>query len=185
MLSMSEKLINKNIIGTYTKRLENMNKYKFTEKGDALYITTLVAETRQLQDLHVITDIGDLSFDCDAPEDLGGSGTIATAMKLFLASFANCLEITGLLYFSFSHLKINSLNVSVEATHDKRAALNIKGAPLPGFYKYKITWYVDSEERLSKIQQVLKKVEQACPVRGSLEHPKEFLEEIVIIKENR
>ncbi|MFX1273848.1 MAG: OsmC family protein [Promethearchaeota archaeon] len=181
---MSEKLLNDGIIAAYTKRLENMNKYKFTEKGDELYISTLVAEVEQIKDLHVKSNIGDISIECDAPKDLGGSGNYSTAMKLLLASLANCLEISGLLYFTFANVKINSLKVKVEGTYDKRAVLNNKQAPLPGFYNYKITWYIDSDEKLKKIQQVLKKVERNCPVRGSLDRPHEFSEELVIVNKN-
>lgn len=180
MFNMSDKLVNEKIIAAYTKRLENMNKYKFTEKGDELYISTLVAEAEQLQDLHVRSKIGDLTIECDAPKDLGGSGKISSAMMLLLASLANCIELSALLYFTFANVKINSLKVKIEATYDKRAVLNTKNSPLPGFYKYKIKWYIDSDEKMRKIQQVLKKVEKNCPVRGSLERPNEFLEEIVI-----
>jgi len=177
---MSEKLVNDEIVAAYAKRLETMNKYKFTEKGDELFISTIVAEAEQLQDLHVKSTIGDLSIECDAPKELGGSGKIPGPMNILLASLANCMEITGLIYFTLAGVNLNSLKVKVEATYDKRAALGTKNAPLPGFYQYKTTWFIDSNESLKKIKQVLKKVEKNCPVKGSLERPNEFLEEIVM-----
>ena len=114
------------------------------------------------------------------PKELGGSGNIATAMQLLLASLANCLEISALPYFSFANVKINSLKVKVAATYDKRAILNLKEAPLAGFYDYEITWYIDTQAKLNKVKQVLKKVERNCPVRGSFERPNKFSEEIII-----
>jgi uncharacterized OsmC-like protein len=178
---MSEKLINDEISAAYTKRLESMNKFKFTEKGDELFISTIVAEAEQLQDLHVKSTIGDLTVECDAPKELGGSGNLPGPMKILIASLANCMEITGLIYFTLGGIQVKSLKVKVEATYDKRAALEIEDSPLPGFYKYKTTWFVDSDEPLKKIKQVIDKVERNCPVRGSLERPNEFIEEIIII----
>ena len=177
---MSKNLLNDAIIAAYLKRLENMNKYKFTEKGDELYISTLTAETEQIEFLHVQTKILDLILDNDAPKELGGSGLYATPMQMFLASLANCLEISALVYFTLANVKINSLKVKVDATYDKRAVLNLKDAPLPGFYDYKITWYINTNEKLNKIKQVLKKVESNCPVRGSIERPNRFSEEVII-----
>jgi len=178
---MSEKLVNDEISAAYTKRLESMNKYKFMEKGDELFISTIVAEAEQLQDLHVKSTIGDLSIECETPKELGGSGEIPGPMKILVASLANCMEITGLIYFTLGRVQIRSLKVKVEATYDKRAVLALKNAPLPGFYKYKTTWFVDSDESLKKIKKVIEKVERNCPVRGSLENPNEFLDEIVLI----
>ncbi len=180
MLNMSKRLISEEIVTAYKNRLDSMNKYKFTEEGDKLYISKMVAETEQVENLHVRTKIGDISIECDAPRELGGSGTIATAMNQLLASFNNCLQISALLYFTFANLEIKSLKVKVEATYDKRAVLNLKNAPSPGFYDYKIIWFIQSDENIRKIKQVLKKVEKNCPVRGSLVSPKRFSEEIVL-----
>ncbi|MFX1398481.1 MAG: OsmC family protein [Promethearchaeota archaeon] len=177
---MSDKLISDEIVAAYKDRLDKMNKYKFTEEGDELYLTKMVAETEQIENLRVRTKIGDFSIECDAPKELGGSGTIPTAMNQLLASFNHCLQISALLYFSFADVKIRSLKVKVEATYDKRAVLNLRQAPLPGFYDYKIMWFIDSDEKLKKIRQILKKVEKNCPVRGSLVRPKNFSEVLII-----
>ena len=183
LLNMSKKLLTDKIIAAYLKRLESMNKYKFTEEGNKLFVKNLIAETEQVNDLHVRTKVDNFIIESDEPETLGGSNLAPNPMQSLLASFSNCLEITALLYFSFARMKINSVKVRVEATFDQRAALAVKGAPLPGFYNYDVTWYIDSEEKFRKIKQVLKKVETLCPVRGSFQNPKRFSEKVILIGE--
>jgi uncharacterized OsmC-like protein len=177
---MIKKLLSDKIIAAYLKRLENMHEYKFTEEGDNLFIKTLVAETEQVNDLHVRTRINDFIIENDEPEVLGGTNLAPTPMQSLLASLSNCLEISSLLYFSFANLSINSIKVRVEATFDQRATLAVKEAPLPGFYDIKVNWFIDSEEKLKKIKQVLKKVEKKCPVRGSIVNPTRISEKIVL-----
>jgi len=180
LLNMTEKLLSDKIITAYLTRLENMNKYKFTEEGDELFIKKLIAETEQVNDLHVRTKIDDFIIESDEPEVLGGTNLAPNPMQSLLASLSNCLEITALLYFSFAKMKINTIKVRVEATFDQRAVLAVRNAPLPGFYNYVVTWYIDSEEKFRKIKQVLKKVESLCPVRGSFENPKTFKEKVIL-----
>ena len=180
LLNMTEKLLSDKIIAAYMKRLEGMNKYKFTEEGDELFIKKLIAETEQVNELHVRTKVDDFIIESDEPEVLGGTNLAPNPMQLLLASFSNCLEISALLYFTFARMKINSVKVRVEATFDQRATLAVQDGPLPGFYNYDVTWYIDSEEKLKKIQQVLQKVETLCPVRGSFENPKTFSEKLVL-----
>ncbi len=180
LLNMTEKLLSDKIITAYLTRLENMNKYKFTEEGDELFIKKLIAETEQVNDLHVRTKIDDFIIESDEPEVLGGTNLAPNPMQSLLASLSNCLEITALLYFSFAKMKINTIKVRVEATFDQRAVLAVRKAPLPGFYNYGVTWNIDSEEKFRKIKQVLKKVESLCPVRGSFENPKTFKEKVIL-----
>ena len=181
LLNMSKKLLSDKIISAYSKRLQNMHEYKFTEEGDKLFIKTLIAETEQVNDLHVRTKINDFIIENDEPEVLGGTNLAPTPMQSLLASLSNCLEISALLYFSFAKLRINSLKVRVEATFDQRAILApLKEAALPGFYDYKVIWFIESNEKLRKIEQVLKKVEKLCPVRGSFENPKRFSESVIL-----
>lgn len=180
LLNMTEKLLSDKIIAAYLKRLENMNKYKFTEEGDKLFIKKLIAETEQVNDLRVRTKVDDFIIESDEPETLGGSNLAPNPMQLLLASFSNCLEISALLYFTFARMKINSVKVRVEATFDQRATLAVKDGPLPGFYNYDVIWYINAEEKFRKIKQVLKKVETLCPVRGSFENTKRFSEKVIL-----
>lgn len=178
---MSKKLVSQNVIDAYQRRFQSMKEHNFTKEGDELFITKLVVESEQLSNLHVRATIDKFAFDNDEPKELGGTNLAPNPMQSLLAAFANCLEISGMLYLSFSNVKVKSLKVKVEATYDKRSALVVKEAPLPGFYEFSYTWYVDTDEPLSKVKRVLKKVERNCQVRGTLARIPQFSEDIVLL----
>ena len=92
------------------------------------------------------------------------------------------IEITALLYLSFSNINVNSIKVKVEGTYDKRSALEPKKEPLPGFYDIKYTWYIDSEENPEKVEQIIKKVEEVCPIKGTLNRTHIFHSKVEFIK---
>lgn len=178
---MSKPIISNESIVAYNKRFQSMMKHKFTKKGDELFITSLVAEAEQINNLHVKSKIGEFKIENDAPEALGGSNAAPAPMQMLLATFANCLEITALLYFSFLKVNVDSIKLRVEATYDKRCVLPDKEAPIPGFYNINYVWYIESKEKLRKIEEVLEKVDKFCPVKGTLTRNHDFKQKIVLV----
>ncbi|MHA1659503.1 MAG: OsmC family protein [Promethearchaeota archaeon] len=181
----TKKLLSEEIITAYKNRLQSMNEHKFTKKGDELFIKKLIAETEQVNNLHVRTKIGEFIIENDESKELGGSNTASTPMQMLLAALANCLEITALLLFSFSNYKIDAIKVKVKASFDIRSILPDKKAPLPGFYDISYTWYVETEERLKKIERALAKAEKLCPVKGTFSRKHVFKQDIVLLTRNK
>lgn len=179
---MNNKLISDETLKAYRKRFQKMQKHKDTEIGKELFVSKLIAVSEQIDNLHVKTRIGDFEIENDGPKQLGGSGKIPGPMPMFLATIANCLEITALLYLSFSNVNVNSIKVKVEAIHDIRSALDPKKEPFPGFYDIKYTWYIKTKENLKKIDHILRKVEEICPVKGTLNKTHSFPRKIELIK---
>jgi len=179
---MNNKLISDETLKAYKIRFQEMKKNKDTEKGNELFVLKMVAFSEQIDNLHVKAKINNFEIENDGPKDLGGSGVIPGPMPMLLASIANCFEITALLYLSNSNMKVNSINVKVESNFDKRSALNPKKEPFPGFQDLKITWYIDTEENFKSIERILKKVEDICPVKGTLTRIHKFHQKIEIIK---
>ena len=105
---MSKKLITNESRTAYLNRFKKMQELGFTEKGDELFTSKLVAESEQIYNLHVKAKINNLEIENDAPKDLGGKSSAPPPMQSLLATYANCLEITALLYFSFSNTAANS-----------------------------------------------------------------------------
>jgi len=175
-----DKLLTKETIEAYTKRIKSMQELKFSEEGNIKFIEEIVAESEQIENLHVKARINDKVIENDEPESLGGFNKAPRPMDTLLASLANCLEISALLYFSFSNLKVKSVKVKVLATFDKRAVLPLRGAPMPGFYDIKYIWYIDTDESEKRIEKVLDKVNQNCPVKGTFSRSHEFPHEIKI-----
>ena len=179
-MTVNKKLLTNDIIEAYKNRFETMQKYKFSEKGDELFLNKMVSVSEQVNNLHVRAKINDLEIDNDGPKELVEMPNAPSPMSTFLACFANCLEITALLYFSYSNLKVNSVKVKVEATFDKRSVLDPKKYPLPGFYDINYTWFIDSEEKLKRLETVLEKVETDCPVKRTI-RSQNFSQKIVLL----
>ena len=176
-------LISEDSFEAYTNRFKRMVEHKFSKKGSELFLKTYRAESEQVRNLHVRAKINGRWIDNDEPESLGGTDKAATPMETLLASLANCLEISALLFFSFSKLKVDSVKINVEGTFDQRAILKGEEAPLPGFFNIKYYWKIKSKEPRQKILQVIKKVNENCPVKATFQNEQEYLESIDIKRE--
>jgi len=179
---MSNKLVSDETLKFYKERCEKMIKFRDTDEGDRLFVSKVTAVSEQIENLHVKATVGNFVVENDGPKDLGGSGNVLGPMQMFLASLANCLETTALLYLSLSNVNVNSINLKVEAIYDKRSTLNPKKEPFPGFYDIKFVWYIETDENLKKVDQILKKAEEVCPVKGTFNKHHEFPREIQLVK---
>ena len=174
----TQDLLTNETVAAYMRRFREMQKYKYTKKGDELFIEKRVAVSEQINNLHVQAKINEFVVDNDGAKEVGGSSKGPCPMECLLAALANCLEQTALLYFTFQGVRIKSVKVRVEASQDKRSALNPRESPFPGFFDFKIIWYIDSDEDPKKIKRVLRRVEDNCPVKGTVSRPSSFSEEI-------
>jgi uncharacterized OsmC-like protein len=178
---MRNKFVSDETLKAYKNRFEKMIKKRDPDEGNRLFISKVSAVSEQIDNMHVKASVGDYIIECDGPKDLGGSGDVPGPMQMFLASLANCLEITALLYLSISNVNVNSINVEVEAMYDKRSSLNPKKEPFPGFYDIKYVWNIETDENLKKVDQILKKVEEVCPVKGTFNRHHEFPRELQLV----
>ena len=78
-----------------------MQKHVSTEKGDDLFIVNWVAISEQVNNLHVRAKVSEFEVDNDGPSELGGNNKGPCPLECLLATIANCLEQTPLLYFTF------------------------------------------------------------------------------------
>lgn len=176
----SKGLLNSETVAFFMKRFQYMQNQKYSKKADKLFINKMVAVSEQINNLHVRSKINDFYVDNDGSEKTGGSNNGPSPMECLLATLANCLEQTALLYFTFMGVKVNSVKVKVEASQDLRSLINPRESPYPGFFDFKITWIIDPEDDLRKVKRVLRKVEDACPVKGTVSKPQIFSEEIIL-----
>lgn len=179
---MRNKLVSDETLKGYNDRFEKMIKNHNTDEGNRLFISKVTAVPEQIDNLHVKSSVGNYVIENDGPKDLGGFGDVPGPMQMLLGSLANCLEITALLYLGLSNVKVDSIIVKVEAMYDKRSSLNPKKKPFPGFYDIKYVWEIETDENLKKVDQILKRVEEVCPVKGTLNRHHEFPREIQLVK---
>ena len=69
---MSKSLITEETRKSYLNRLKKLQEYKFSEKGDELFVTKLIVESEQINNLHVKARINDLEIHNDVLEEMGG-----------------------------------------------------------------------------------------------------------------
>lgn len=178
---MRNVLISDITLKAYKERYEKMIKHQETDEGDELFISKVTAVSEQVENMHVKARVGGFEIESDGPKDLKGSGDIPGPMQLLLASLANCLEITALLYLSIFNVDVNSVKVEVEAKYDKRSSINPNREPFPGYFDIRYIWYIETDENIKKIDEILKKVEKVCPVKGTYGRQHEFLRDVKLV----
>lgn len=167
---MTRTLLTPESIEAYKQRFLEMTRLGFSSEGDEKFVTRFSVTSEQRENLHVQARLNGWTVSNDEPRSLGGGNAAPTPMELFLASLANCLEISALLYFSFSKLRVESVRVTVDAWFDKRHVLPGDGVPPPGFQDISWSWHVVSGEAREKIERVLEKVDANCPVKGTIDN---------------
>jgi uncharacterized OsmC-like protein len=175
-------LISQQSIKKYLERFERIKKLGYTEEGDAAFIQEMVATSEQIDNLCVKASIGEYELYCDEPENLGGTAKAPNPMQTLLGAFANCLEISAMLYFCFMNLDVRSVNVKVMAKYDKRSVFLRKKDCLPGFYDITYTWYIDTNENKNKIERALDAIAESCPVKWTLKKDHKFSQKIILNK---
>jgi uncharacterized OsmC-like protein len=184
-MSEISKLLTDETNEAFMNRFKLMQKHKNSAKGDELFVSKLVAVSEQVSNLHVRSKINGFEINNDGSRDLGGFNNGPSPTEALLGCLANCCEQTALIYFTFSKIKVKSIKVKIEAKIDKRSSLNPREIPLPGFYDFKIMWFINSDDHPRKIKQVLAKVALNCPVKATIERSYEFLENTSLLEGNK
>lgn len=178
-----KKLINDKTLDLYLKRLEKIKQLGYSREGDSEFIETLTAVSEQVDNLHVKAEVNGFEIECDEPKSIGGTEKAPNPLELLLASMANCLELTAMMFFSFMKLDVNGVKVEVNASYDKRSLMLKQGNNLPGLYDISYTWYIDTSEKRTTIERVLSQVEESCPVKWTLQKNHDFSKEIILNNE--
>ncbi len=160
-----------------TKQLAAAAKSSQPEKA---FLNQIRAEARQVTNLQIRATVGDHAINVDEPEEKGGDGAAQSPVDTLVAALAACTEVNWVAYGTAFNLDIDKAVVEVEGTIDRRYVLaGAKGVPAR-LTAVKITSRVVTSAPRDKIERVYEKVQQFCPVAGSL-HPeikKEYVLEI-------
>ena len=175
-----KKLVSDKTMEAYKDRLKDMVKYNLNERGEELFVEKYVARAEQVENLYVKAKINEFEIYNDEPKDFG-TNRAPRPMETLLASIANCLEISAILYFSFAKMRVKSISVEVEGKIDKRSVLADKNRPSPGFFDINLKWYIDTDENLKKVERILEKVYMNCHALGTLSKIHKFPKDIVLI----
>ncbi|TFF98549.1 MAG: OsmC family peroxiredoxin [Promethearchaeota archaeon] len=176
----NKKLITDKALESYLKRFKKIKRLGYSDEGDKTFIEKYTVISEQVHNLHVKALVNGHEIECDEPKDMGGTGKAPNPLETLLASMANCLELTAMMFFSFLKLDVSNIKVEIQASYDKRSIILKKENTLPGLYGIHYTWYIDTSESQDTITQALQKVEESCPVKWTLQKEHAFSQKIVL-----
>ncbi len=141
-----------------------------TPAPEGAFLRPIHAEARQLKNLQVHAMIANHVVNTDEPLEGGGDDTAQSPVDTLVAALAACTEVNWVIYGTAMNLDIQEAVVHVDATIDRRYVLGgARGVPAR-LTAVKITSRVVTRAPRDKVERVHEKVQQFCPVAGSL-HP--------------
>ena len=135
------------------------NKFERTRKAltlkPSLGHDTGVSKTRIISGLTCETKEGDWVFKTDMPKQVGGNGTASSPGALGRAALGSCLAIGYMMWASKLDIKIDSLEVEIEADYDDGGLFATSDSP-PGYLEIRILVKIKSPASSDEIENVLK-----------------------------
>jgi putative redox protein len=150
-----------------TKKL--MAKLK-TSAPEQAFLRQIRAEARQVKNLQIRAAVGKHTLNIDEPLEGGGDDTAQSPVDTLLASLAACIEVNWIAYSSAFNLDIREAVVEVEGTIDRRFLLSGTNSVPARLKAVKIISHIVTSAPRENVERVHQKVQQTCPVSGSL-HP--------------
>ncbi|HEX6845513.1 MAG TPA: OsmC family protein [Chitinophagaceae bacterium] len=105
---------------------------------------------------------GNYKLIADMPESVGGNATGPTPGVYGRAAFGSCLAIAYMLRASAMNIKIDSLQVDVQADYDDGALFGTSSAP-PGYLEVRYTVTIESDATEDEILQMLDIADKHSP----------------------
>jgi uncharacterized OsmC-like protein len=144
------------------------------------FLRQIHAEARQVTNLQVRAAVGTHVVNIDEPVEGGGDAAAQSPVDTLVAALAACTEVNWVAYGAAFNLDIQAAVVTVDATLDRRYVLGGTNRVPARLKAVRITSRVVTSAPRDKVELVHEKVQQFCPVAGSL-HPdinKEYILEI-------
>ncbi len=137
---------------------------------EGTFLRQIHVEARQRKNLQIHAAVGSHAVNTDEPLDGGGDDSVPSPVDMLVVALAACTEVNWVAYAAAFNLDIQEAVVQVDATLDRRFLLG--GAnPVPArLTTVKILSRVVTNAPRYKVERVHEKVQQFCPVAGSL-HP--------------
>ncbi len=160
-----------------TKKLSEATK---TSEPAGAFLRPVHAEARQVKDLHIRTTVGMHAIDIDEPVEGGGDDAAQSPVDTLVAALAACTEVNWVAYGAAFNLDMREASVFVDATIDQRYVLSGRSKVPARLIAVKILSRVVTSAPRDKVEKVHQKVQEFCPVAGSL-HPdikKEYVLEV-------
>jgi len=160
-----------------TKRVEKMQeKMKMLMAAmkmpapEQVFLRQINANVRQVKNQQLRGVAGKYTVNIDRPLEQGGDETGPDPEEVLLIALGACTEMNWVAYSSAFNLDIREAVVDVEGTIDRRFMVNGANSVPARLKTVKIISRVVTSAPREKVEIIHQKVQQFCPVSGSL-HP--------------
>ena len=128
----------------------------------SLGLGTGVSKTKIINGLSCEITEGNYKLVADMPESVGGNASGPTPGVYGRAAFGSCLAIGYMMKASAANIKIDSLEVEVQADYDDGALFGTSAAP-PGYFEIRYTVTIESDAAEHEILQMLDLADKQSP----------------------
>ncbi|WP_461862742.1 OsmC family protein [Thermococcus sp.] len=135
-----------------------MEEWTFYITGTSLSETELLAKVR---DFDVIVD---------EPAEIGGTDKGPNPVEYLLVALAGCLNVTIRGIANEKGIIIHSLEFAVEGRLNPEKFQGISKEGRAGFTEVKVSVYLKSDAPKEKLEELIKEVEERCPVTDNLKN---------------
>lgn len=111
------------------------------------------------------------SFTVDEPTSLGGTDRGANPLEHLLGALGACQVVTYQLWAKKLGIAVDSVDVQVVGDIDLRGFLGLADDVRPGFDAIHLDVRIAGPEPAERYEELLRQVEQRCPVRDNVGNP--------------
>jgi uncharacterized OsmC-like protein len=146
----------------------------------SLGLGTGISKTKITNGLRCEITEGNHKLIADMPESVGGNATGPTPGVYGRAAFGSCLAIAYMLKASAMNIRINALQVDVQADYDDGALFGTSSAP-PGYLEVRYTVTVESDAAEEEILQMLDMADKHSPYLDVFAREQKCIRDVRII----
>jgi uncharacterized OsmC-like protein len=107
----------------------------------------------------------------DEPDVLLGDDHGPNPVEFVLHGLAGCLSTTFVYYAAAQGISIDAIDYTLEGDLDVRGLLGISKQVRPGFQNIRVTFHVQSDAPMEKLQELVKLAQMRSPVFNTISEP--------------
>ncbi|RLF77675.1 OsmC family peroxiredoxin [Thermococci archaeon] len=126
---------------------------------------------KSLSDTKLLAKVRNFEMIVDEPAEIGGTDEGPNPVEYILVALAGCLNVTIKGIASEKGINIRSLEFALEGRLNPEKFQGISKKERAGYKEIKATVYIESDTTKEKLEELLKEVEERCPVTDNLKNP--------------
>ncbi|WP_293256063.1 OsmC family protein [Palaeococcus sp. (in: euryarchaeotes)] len=125
---------------------------------------------KSLSDTKLLAKVRNFEMIVDEPAEIGGTDEGPNPVEYILVALAGCLNVTIKGIASEKGINIRSLEFALEGRLNPEKFQGISKKERAGYKEIKATVYIESDTTKEKLEELLKEVEERCPVTDNLKN---------------